>query len=438
MRSNRKWFFFNRLIACFMALCMMMVAGSVISRSATISDLESEKNAIEAEKKKEEEAKKKEQQALNEAKGKEEALESEMSEVQEKIEQTDQALIETIASVQMIESDISDKEAEIRETEKKYDEAKKVEDEQYASMKLRIKYMYEKGDYTYMQLLIESQNFSDMMNKVEYVEKLYEYDRKLLVKYQEAREETARIKEVLEDEKEELETTKLELKEEEEYLNGILEEQQLQYDDFKVKLEDVKYEVSVFKAQVSNRNKVIKNLEEKAKSKDKEIANAKAEEERKRKEAEAAQKAAQSSTSGSSGTNYKKSSEKSESSAGKSYASPGSFSGSTGERIIQYACQFVGNPYVYGGTSLTNGCDCSGFVQTVYRDFGYSIPRTGMRYIGTEVSFENAQPGDIVCYAGHVALYIGNGQIVHASTVRTGIKYGSVTYKPILSIRRIV
>lgn len=93
-----------------------------------------------------------------------------------------------------------------------------------------------------------------------------------------------------------------------------------------------------------------------------------------------------------------------------------------------------------GGTSLTEGADCSGFVWRVYKDFGYSVPRTSysLRSYGTGVSYSEAQPGDVVCYAGHVGIYIGNGQIVHASTQRTGIKITTATYKEILSVRRIV
>ena len=117
-----------------------------------------------------------------------------------------------------------------------------------------------------------------------------------------------------------------------------------------------------------------------------------------------------------------------------------SYSGS-GSSVVDYATQFVGNPYVWGGTSLTNGADCSGFVQSVYANFGVSLPRTSyeQQNAGTEVSYADAQPGDLICYGGHVAIYMGNGQIVHASNSQDGIKISNdATYRTIVSVRRLV
>lgn len=118
------------------------------------------------------------------------------------------------------------------------------------------------------------------------------------------------------------------------------------------------------------------------------------------------------------------------------YSAPTS---SNGQAVVNYACQFVGNPYVYGGTSLTNGTDCSGFVMSVYGAFGIGLPHSssGMRSCGYEVSLSEAQPGDIVCYSGHVGIYVGNGTIVHASTPATGITYSSVNYRTPICVRRI-
>ena len=116
---------------------------------------------------------------------------------------------------------------------------------------------------------------------------------------------------------------------------------------------------------------------------------------------------------------------------------PGEVSGGTA--VAEYGLQFVGNPYVWGGTSLTDGADCSGFVMSVYAHFGVSLPHSSsaQRNVGTEVSYSEAQPGDIICYKGHVAIYIGGGQIVHAANEKTGITVSSATYADILSVRRI-
>ena len=107
---------------------------------------------------------------------------------------------------------------------------------------------------------------------------------------------------------------------------------------------------------------------------------------------------------------------------------------------MDYACQFIGNPYVWGGTSLTNGADCSGFVQSVYKHFGVNLPRTStqMREAGTGVSYSEAIPGDIICYDGHVGIYMGDGQIVNAINSAKGIGILSATYANIITVRRIL
>lgn len=113
---------------------------------------------------------------------------------------------------------------------------------------------------------------------------------------------------------------------------------------------------------------------------------------------------------------------------------------SNGQAIVDYACQFIGNPYVWGGTSLTDGADCSGFVQSVFANFGISLPRTtyDQIYAGVEVSYDQAMPGDLICYDGHIGIYIGNGQIVNAQNPEQGIGISPATYTTILSVRRIV
>ena len=165
-------------------------------------------------------------------------------------------------------------------------------------------------------------------------------------------------------------------------------------------------------------------------------AESKAEEEARLAKEEAERRAAQEAA-------VKKAGKSSKSSAGSQVITPPVISGSgseLGRSVADFACQFVGNPYVYGGTSLTNGADCSGFVMSVYSNFGVSLPHSSAadRSVGASVGgLENAQPGDIVCYSGHVGIYIGGGQIVHASTSKTGIIISNASYRSILSIRRI-
>lgn len=427
-----------RLIAVGMSWSMLLAAPiPVFATSTKVSELEKQKEELEQQKKDADAKKKQEQQNYQNASGKVSSIQSDVDAISDEIDEIDESLVETIASVEIIRDEVSQKEDQIKTTTEELQKAQETEQEQYAAMKLRVKFMYEKGDSTYLQLLLESQNFGEMVNKVEYVEKLYDYDRKLLEEYIAARQAVEALKNQLEDEKAELEAQQHELEEEQKSLEEILTEKKATYDNYEVQLAQAKQEAAVYKANIKKQNDEIKRLEAASAAKQSEIDAAKqAEEEARRAQELALQKQAESSGTG----EGQQTSSSGSSSASYASASSYSGSGSKGQQIANYACQFIGNPYVSGGTSLTEGADCSGFVWRVYKDFGYSVPRTSysLRSYGTGVSYSEAQPGDVVCYAGHVGIYIGNGQIVHASTQRTGIKITTATYKEILSVRRIV
>lgn len=172
-----------------------------------------------------------------------------------------------------------------------------------------------------------------------------------------------------------------------------------------------------------------------AESKEEEAARLAKEAEARRKAQEAARKAAQSNSG-----NKTSSTSQNNTATSQSTIQSNSNNSDMGRAVADYALKFLGNPYVYGGTSLTKGADCSGFVQSVYANFGVSLPRTSgeQRSSGSAVDgLTNAKPGDLVCYSGHIGIYIGDGKIVHASSSKTGIITSRADYRSILAIRRI-
>lgn len=398
----------------FLSIMIVLLMLAVVVESAdatTISDIQKEKE-------KNEELLKEVNEQIADYKGAQADIGSE-------IEELDAELVSLLTDINLIEEEISSKEEEIVQTQADYDAAVETKDAQYESMKIRIKFMYEQGDISYMQLLLTSSDIGDALNKAEYIEKLYEYDRKLLEEYQITVETVAALQEKLEDEKSELQTSKFELEEEQTYAQELLAQKQEEYDNYDVILAKAKQEAAAYTTKIKQETAQIKKLEEEARRKAEEEARRKAEEEEARRKAEEEAGRQPEAT------------QKKPTTTTPVVASYGSASG---REIAEFACRWVGNPYVAGGTSLTNGADCSGFVQSVYKEYGYDLPRTSysQSQVGRSVPYSEAEPGDIIYYGGHVAIYIGNGQIVHAATARTGIVTQSATYRSIITVRRIV
>jgi peptidoglycan hydrolase CwlO-like protein len=415
------------------------------------------------------------QKKLDEAQSEINSISEEKENVEAELEAAQEELVQLLADVEILKSDIEKKNVEIDQAKADYDAAKLTEERQYNAMRARIKYMYENGGTAsteYLEIFLNSDSITDAINKAAYASKLYEYDRTLLTNYIDAKEEVAERQRILEEDLSELEEVKTDLEEKEQDLNDTISEQRATIENFSSKLAAARSQAKAYKKKIDEDNakiaKIVAAEKEAARKRaEEEAARKKAEEARRRKEEEERRKAESrssdsderssdsderssdsgdssdsersSSDSGSSSSDSEGSSSKSSGRGAQSEGEP--VSGGSGSDISSYAQQFIGNPYVPGGTSLVNGCDCSGFVWAVYNHFGYSLPRqsSAQGASGSAVEgMENAQPGDIFYYVGHVGIYIGNGYIVHASTPATGIKITPATYRTIAAIRRIV
>ena len=394
------------------------------------------------------------------------ALWEQKQQLESQIESLNSDLVNVMVSIQTLENDIASKQEEIEKTEGDLTKAQNAKDKQYSSMKKRIQYLYEKGgNNAWFQMMLNADNLADLLTRAEYTQQMYEQDRESLQKYARTIEEVQKLEEQYQQEKADFET----MKEEYEAQQSNL---QYQLDVTRANNADCENEIAYAQQQATEYANLLE--EQQAEIEQLEAERIAAEEEARRQaEAEAAaaaaaQEAEESGDSDSSedaeydedGNVVSGSSDSSsdyeydeygnvidtentvdyDSSDDSSSGSSSSSSGS-GSSVVDYATQFVGNPYVWGGTSLTSGADCSGFVQSVYANFGVSLPRTSyeQQNAGYEVSYADAQPGDLICYGGHVAIYMGNGQIVHASNSRDGIKISdNAAYRTITSVRRLV
>ena len=384
--------------------CLLVFLSSADVKATSLSDAQSKKDEAQAN--------------LDSANATIDEIEGKQTELQSQIDALDAELVQVLVNLDVLNGELLDKQAQLDEVNAQLIEAQEKEVAQYEAMKLRIKYLYENGNGSYLEAILGATSFSDLLNRVEYAKQVYNYDQNMLANYQKVCQQVADLKLQVEAEKAELEEVQESYQEQQVEYENMIAQKQAQMEDFDAQLETAQALADQYKQTVDEQNALIR-----------------AEQQRQAAAAAAAAAASQSqNTQESSGG---ESSTTSPEDSGKNPAYTTSVSGSS---VVSYANGFIGNPYVWGGTSLTNGCDCSGFVMSVYANFGINLPHSSsaLRNCGNEVSYANAQPGDIICYAGHVAIYTGNGGIVHAKSSSTGICSGSATYRTILSVRRVL
>ena len=321
-----------------------------------------------------------------------------------------------LSKQEQLKSDIKDKQNEVEQANKKLEEAKEEEQNQYDAMKLRIQYLYENStDNSIWCAILESNGLSDMLNRIEYATDLYKSDRELMTSYQNA------VKKV--------EDWTMQLADEMDSLLALQDKYQTQQGELKTLMAKLEQQKDAYAQQLAEAQKQAQDYK-KTISKQEAIIRAQ----------EAAAARANANTYDGGGTGA------SGGIASDSYlkdpdCNPSQTTDVSGADIVAFAQQFVGNPYVWGGNSLTNGVDCSGFVHQVYAHFGISTPRYSQAFksVGQPVSYQNIQAGDVVVYPGHVAIYIGNGNIVEAQSTRAGITNSRpVNCHTITAIRRLV
>ncbi len=353
---------------------------------------------------------------LNDVNKKIDNLENKKEEIEGELDTKNEELVNLMVDVGILEKEIDQNEKQLKQVKKDLKTAQKNEKKQYQAMKKRIKFMYERGDSAVISSLLESKSMADMLNRVEYFNEVYDYDRNLLDNYEKTRKQVEDLKAQVEDEKKELETAKDDLKQQQKQLETAMANLRSQQANADTQIANAKSLASEYQKTITEQNKIIQQQQ-------------------------AAAAASGRSSGGNSGGSGGTSKPNSNASVPGGNLNPPKTTNVSGSDVVNYAMQFVGKPYVWGGKDPNTGADCSGFTSYVYAHFGISIPSFSgaQRSCGQEVSYANAQAGDLICYAGHVAIYMGGGKIVHAKGTAYGIVGNdNATYKTIITVRRLL
>ena len=420
-----------------LAVLVLAVQAPLPGRASPVTRAEQERRRAEEEKSRAESEAQQLEEKLGQSRQKEQALEEE--------------LVRLLALKDILESDMEELKTQIQEADRDYRQAEEKRQRQYDILKKRIQFLYEEGDITYLDILLKAKNIGDVVSQTEYFRQLYEYDQEIIQRYEKLKQEAAGKKELLEEKQSQLEVMEEENESQQKELEGFIEARKTESSSFALELEEAQARAAQAAGEVIRKTEEIRIL--RARQEEERIRQ---EKERIRQEQESAGREPGSAgqASGAAGREpgaagwEPGAAGREPGGAGRESGGAGTASGRPvksiggtefGRNVADYALQFVGNPYVYGGTSLTGGTDCSGYTQSVYRHFGVSIPRTSGEQagFGREIPYEEMEPGDLVCYSGHVAMYIGGGRIVHASSRKEGIKVSNdPAYRTIVSIRR--
>ena len=419
---NRKW---TRAI-CTVLTSALVFTGPAVEGITFSGYINSGLEKVYAKTKKQKDAEKKKSQAEQDLKDKKNeinGLKDQQQITADDIKNKSAKLDEILAAQKKLQTDITSKQAEIEQNQKDLAAAQEKQQEQYDAMKKRIQFMYENSaEDNIWTAIIESNGITDMLNRIEYVSDVYDSDRALMDSYQAAVEQVKEIGTKLDNDMNELTAMQDDYEKQQADVEAAIVALENQKEQYASQIAQAQQQADNYQNIITAQGKIIQEQEA------------------------AAAAAAQAAAARANSSSYDGGGAGKGGSIAGDYAAgggknPGASTGVSGSSVVSYAMQFVGNPYVWGGNSLTNGVDCSGFVHEVYAHFGISTPRYSQAFksVGQAVSFDNIQPGDVVVYPGHVAIYAGGGVIVEAQSTKAGITANrSVQCHTILAIRRLV